>query len=139
MNETERTAADVIRDVVRGLCGLPSAEIAWRVVDALGMAGYRIVPLRERTLTARVAVTWIGDEMTRKKEGWRQRFIAMSGVALAELLELEIYRASEAAEKDRAIWAHTLRKQVMRGELNCLDADEWYTGGYGEGSGGDSR
>ena len=52
MSETERTAADVIRDVVRGLCGLPSAEIAWRVVDALEMAGYRIVPLRERTLTA---------------------------------------------------------------------------------------
>ena len=51
-SETERTAADVIRDAVRGLCGLPSAEIAWRVVDALGMAGYRIVPLRERTLTA---------------------------------------------------------------------------------------
>jgi len=52
MSETERTAADVIRDAVRGLCGLPSAEIAWRVVDALEMAGYRIVPLRERTLTA---------------------------------------------------------------------------------------
>ena len=80
-SETERTAADVIRDAVRGLCGLPSAEIAWRVVDALGMAGYRIVPLRERTLTA--------------KKDWRQRFIAMSG--------------------------------------------EWYTGGYGEGSGGDRQ
>jgi len=77
--------------------------------------------------------------MTRKKKDWRQRFIAMSGVALAELLELEIYRASGAAENDRAIWAHTLRKQVMRGELNCLDADEWYTGGYGEGSGGDRQ
>lgn len=46
------TREDVIRDAVRGLCGLPSAEIAWRVVDALEMAGYRIVPLRERTLTA---------------------------------------------------------------------------------------
>ena len=81
MREIERTPEDVIRDAVRGLCGLPSAEIAWRVVDALEMAGYRIVPLRERTLTA--------------KKDWRQRFIAMS--------------------------------------------DEWYTGGYGEGSGGDRQ